>query len=218
MVPGQSTALDSFSPETLKVKYLKEAQRSRFVGPATGTDVCRSLRWQPFSLERCIYNKPLQLKSAVFQLLLVKHWQPINKYQCKNVHFFQVTGSLFFIFLNCRPGWYEYCLSDGSWMNVTALQRQSWHAVVLKCCLLPAALSSTYWCARSREWGAGCVCVCVCVCVGVGVLSLEATCPNPVIWNRDQSSGPFNCSLAGVLDLSFVVLTADWTLWALYTR
>lgn len=101
-VPGQPTALDPFSLETLQVKYLKEAQRSCFVGPATGTDVWRSLQWQSFGLKRRVYNTPLQLKSAVSQLLLVEHWQPINKYQCNNFRFFQTTGEHFFG--SCRPG------------------------------------------------------------------------------------------------------------------
>lgn len=69
VVPGQSTALDHYSPEALKAKYLKEAQHSLFVSPTTGIDVWRSLQWRLFGLKIRIYNMLLQLISAVLQLL-----------------------------------------------------------------------------------------------------------------------------------------------------
>lgn len=69
VVPGQSAVLDPCSPETPKAKYLKEAQHSRFIGPAAGIDVWRSLQWLAFSLKRLIYNMLLQVISAVLRLL-----------------------------------------------------------------------------------------------------------------------------------------------------
>lgn len=87
--------------------------------------------------------------------------------------------------------------------------------------LLFPLLSSLLMCSQQgvgERWGHR---MSVCVCGGGG-LSLEATCPDPAIWNGDQSCGPFNWRLAAVPDLSFVVLTArsslPRTLWALYTR
>lgn len=117
-VPVQSTAPDPSSLQTFKVKYLKEAQHSCFVSPATGPDVWRSLQRQAFGLERRVYNTPLRLISAVLQLLsALRNTNRRSINTGVKTSAFQTTGEPLG---DCHPGWYKYSLFEGNWMNGTA--------------------------------------------------------------------------------------------------